>query len=449
MTTNIEGYNSNIPQPLSYTCPTIAKISVCVLGVLLVGGCGCLFTLSSVNAIVSYTGWGVGGCLVIGTIIFSVIDHLYAKRTVAQVFEREQTLQRFHSWKSDYKNSALTALQSTQSSTTLPKDLTLFSEHIETLKTAVQRLNKCDRNAATIYSEKGMWVFSLPDIPDRIFKMRKKYSDCGEDLTKRITDTDEARKIIQQENLYLLHVPTQQIIQVEGCELLMEERLDVIHSQHNQKSLYEYCQSDPELIPVFLESVRQLITLILKFGYSDVRYDNNPLLSNGQGFALIDLDRNHYLRNALVTGCAGGERDGILGCLSTEILDKLRPWLETQLTQKQLDEIKIDQIRETRRQTEERNQQFSQFLQSKGIVTGKESVKLHSWQLSESYESKKIAETENRINELAQNNLGLHLPSERTFFIYANPPTAQLDKLKQEGKIFDWFERDRGYYVLC
>jgi hypothetical protein len=335
-------------------------------------------------------------------------------------------------------------------------EISLTPENEMLVKTVINGLNQTGRAPnVTIHSQSGVWVFSIKEIPDLIFKCAKEGVDLNEnELLNRIHNTDQAKQIIDNDKLYLLCTPQQKIFEFDlengKQEVLIEQKFDILQDFDAQRNLFQFCVEDPDLNPFIQECARQLIVLIVKTGYSDVRYDNNPILSNGEGLCLIDMDTSPSPITGLSTGKARQRNDGILRYLSFDILKALEPDLKQLLTEAQFEELNFSQILIEKKNAIERNQKFAEYLKEKNILTGKEPVKLQGWTLINTDKSKFSIRLQETINELALRNLGLCPIEERKFCISMrlnDDATESLNQLKQEKKIFDWMSAPSGFYL--
>lgn len=362
-------------------------------------------------------------------------------------------------WQADFKRNALNFFKASPPSALgirIPLALTPQEERV--LIDVVKQMNQYNTEAVTLYTRNGLWVFAVKEIPGRIFKLKQSRCNDTAHFDKRFDVTNKAREIIVSENLFLLQIPEQKIIQLElgnheKAEVFMEEEFDILHGSNKQDALFQSCISDPELKPFIQECVRQLVIFIIKTGYSDVRTDNNPLLTNGHGMALIDLDAGGSLYSGLITGRAPGGQLGILSILSREMLDDLDPLLKTHLSEEVYKDLNLDELKASASKKNEQSNSFSAYLAKKRITTGRETIKF-----SDVASLKWVPETqalEQKINALAVNNLGLHLTTERRFVYYNEMSELDLITLKDQAKIFNWLDLKtvnrsmKGYVIWC
>lgn len=383
------------------------------------------------------------------------------ERAVIAIF---QQVNRHQIWKEEFKANALAHFNTVQDSKMVEPNtatITLSPEQEETLTKAVAGILKfrTPKNVTIHSRNNNVDVFSIKGIPDIIFKYNWTSTDEDSSLFKRVEDTQKAKAVIESENLYLLHVPKQKIHNVdtgsENVAVLVEQKFDIVPNYRTQKNLFHMCINDEELQPFIQECTRQLIILIAQTGYEDVRFDNNPLLTNGQGMALIDLDTSDNPVTGLISGCANTGDDGILRHLTPEMIDAFEPLLRKYLSEEDFQRLQLSKIKAENQTAFQRNQQFPGYLTSHKILTTREKVSLQGWTLTPSkYAHTQYVKTlESTVNEIASYNLGICPVDERKFYIRKDVKEESLTKLKEKGKIFDWEplsgEFYHGFYVWC
>lgn len=451
------------PRREPYLCscisPTTQKIIVLIAGLMVLAAGLALYyinlnSISSINPIASYATLGLGSSFILGAVIWGVIDCIRGK-TVSNLANTESELRTAADYKESFKLGALAAHH--DQAERIAVDLTLTEKENIYLKEIIHDLDsqwKTDK--AVIHGSDGIWVFSTSEIPGRIFKVRQRGTCCSKaDFHKRVEDSKKAQQVIREKNLYLLHLPEQEIVLFDledsQVEILIEEQFDILHGPRRQGSLFQYCIADPDLVPFITEALQQLTILTLETGYQDLRPENNSLLSNGHGIGLVDFDTSDSKTGGLVTY---HEETGIWGvCLSVGLVDSLCPILEKKLKPDSIRKLNLDTIKGHLTEDAKRDQEFSRYLTRQGVITGKEQVSLKDMVSFSSF----AEEVQKIINERASENPGLCLTAERKFFIYKDFNQDVLDELKREGKIFDWMKQtDRrdsfnafGFYVWC
>ena len=358
-------------------------------------------------------------------------------------------------WIEEFKTKALAHFDKAKESTPEPvTEISLTPEQENLLKQTIAAIHKYDLpKNVTVHGENSAYVFSINEIPNLIFKCAKSENQ-KKLLPKRFADTAKAQGVIYNKNLYLLRTPQQKLCELEGSQgaMLIEQKFDILPSYSEQRTLFQYCVNDPDLKPFIQECAKQLIILIIETGYSDVNYNNNPILSNGQGLGLIDMDNGQALGMCVYSGPSPtiglskgcGDRSGaggILNCLSSDMLIALEPELKQLLTDDQFQQLKFSNILEGKRASEESNQKFAVYLKENKIVTCREPVNLQGSVAEETY----IRELEEDVNGIALSNLGICPIEERKFYFNTRTKKEPLDWLKNNNKIFDWTPSPSGY----
>jgi hypothetical protein len=413
----------------------------------------------------------------IGTVeLFPIIGPLVAlvERAVVPIFfkgdERNspgshinltERINRHLNKRKEFKTNAVKYFAEVQNSLiteSSPATFSLDENQREILNHVLARLQKYDvPTNVKILSSNGIWVFSVEEIPNIIFKTSQAYVGFdGSFSQKRIEATEKAKSVIESENLYLLHVPQQRLehIEINGktLEVLFEQRFDLLQGYQKQKTLFQYCLQDHDLQPFIKECVRQLIILIAKTGYQDVRYDNNPLLTNGKGIALIDMDKSSSPIGGLLYGCARGGEDGILQCISPQMLEELELLLRQVLSTEEFSRLKLPELKTKLGKKLTQNQSFAQYLVSRNIAAS-QSVSFYEWKfwhLIKNREDEIKKKLQSDLNKRLEKNIGLVPTVERQFYIYDHLHSEVLDQLKKDGKIFDWASHPSfGFHIWC
>lgn len=361
------------------------------------------------------------------------IDDLFKRKLAVRTVDLP--IKDLEKWKKEFKANVLNkpALP--------PADLSLTEEQMQLIGEVIEDLeNSRSTKKAKLYAANLDWVFAIENIPGKIFKvpMNRHSADYARTIEKRVKDTLIAKNVIRQEGLDQLHVPEQKIIKVkvkeENVSVLIEESMDILHGTLHQQGLFQYCYSDPELKPFIRECTRQLILFIIKTGFADVRYDNNPLLTNGRGIGLIDLDTTQSPICGLRHGCSSGQ-DGILQYLSSDEIEYFEPLLKKELTDEQFNALKLDPLKERLRKIEKEKANFEAYLLRRHVITSREPIDLTGWN---PFASHSLIILEENINDMAAVNMGLHLPSDRCFYVRDHYYPEFLNGLKNNGSIFAW-----------
>jgi hypothetical protein len=161
-------------------------------------------------------------------------------------------------------------------------------------------IHECTRVNLLTFNEQQLprvkrLVFSLGSIPNLIFKLKR--IDDGTDLSEqcrlskqRFDNMVKARAVCIMNGLDLLAIPHAKKFSLSnGMILIAEERLKIDSDGNRQKEYYRYKGLE--------QTVRQLVRFIAKTGFSDVTWQNIPLLDTalepppeGRHVALVDLE---------------------------------------------------------------------------------------------------------------------------------------------------------------
>lgn len=322
-------------------------------------------------------------------------------------------------------------------------DLSLNEAQTAELVQVLQDLDnpRSKSHKAVLYASQIDWVFSINSIPGRIFKVYHSIRDNNSyTLEKRLESNAKAREIIEKEGLNLLHVPEQKLVkvQVNNCTVyvLIEECFDVLHGYNHQKGVFQNAYADPELKPFMRECTRQLILFIIRTGFSDVKYDNHPLLTNGRGMGLVDLDTSDYPVSGLRWGRCLGD-DGILNYLSVEEIEHFEPLLKKELSEEHFKLLKLEKLKEYLKEREAKALEFRSFLAKKKVTTCRELVDITGWN---PFADSRLTKLEETVNEQALSRLGFNPVTDRVYFTKETFNPEMLDDLKNRGRIFDWYD---------
>jgi hypothetical protein len=380
--------------------------------------------------------------------------------TLSKMKER---VEKQRAWQATFKQNALNYFDKVQKEGRIkeePPVLALTEQQQVALRNVIDQVltyNEDEvKKLATLHGRNNCWVFSLKEIPGWVFKCDPADEFQETQIPKRQNATQKAKEVIERENLTFLHIPVQQVLTFDTIRrnkisVLAEQKYNILGNFKKQEALFHYCTHDEDLKPVIKEYVRQLVILILETGYQDVRHDNNPILANGQGIALIDMDTSPEPFCGLHSGLSATGEDGILMNLTPELIESLEPLFKERLTEEQFKRLNLDAIKQSSKTAEGKISSFLQYLKEHKVETNTETV---MWQrFKHPWETPHVRELQEKINTIASKNRGICPLTERRFFLYGHYDTVEptLKKLKEEGKIFDWGQPNskRGYYVWC
>jgi len=151
-------------------------------------------------------------------------------------------------------------------------------------------------------------VFEVSAIPGIIFKIPRQ---SNVDVEGRYESTQKCRGLINTHNLNRLYIPAIQLVEdSKKREFLIEEKVEIGHFSRTEQ-LYEFCSTDPELKESFKVDIEQLTTFFCLTKFRDGKSDNMPILENGKGIALIDLD--DFAPSSECGGLIESDRDENIG----------------------------------------------------------------------------------------------------------------------------------------
>lgn len=187
-------------------------------------------------------------------------------------------------------------------------------EQLETLMPKIEA--KEDDPDIEWYLSDNNRVFSLTSAPDLIFKMVPRRSDtfaAEERSEHRFANMVKAQEVCLAHHLDLLVIPHAKKFEVAGRTLIAEQRIQIDQREGAQKQCYQKLGG-------LNETARQLATFIAKTGWSDVVWDNMPIVDDAPEFqgnrraALTDLE--HMVK--ATDGIFGRNCRGLLRCLGSE-----------------------------------------------------------------------------------------------------------------------------------
>lgn len=205
-------------------------------------------------------------------------------------------------------------------------------------------------------------VFELDAFPGAVFK---KYNDFF--TTRRSEQNEQLRQICRDNGLNALFIPDlEDVPDLYTVGLVVQEKLDFESTTLRQRELFELCCKDPELKPIFAKYLEQLTRFILLTGFEDVKYDNIPLLNNGRGFALIDLDDTDDSVKGLTSGINHREYEGLLKCVFPEMIPIIQKIVESHGLVINFAQI-IQECEEMHRNWDEKLKKIAAFHAQQGI----------------------------------------------------------------------------------
>lgn len=210
-------------------------------------------------------------------------------------------------------------------------------------------------------------------IPGLVFKSMNN-KEAAEDYVKL---NNQARSIINEHSLTLLQIPGTDIVEIDQAIFVVQERMNLMHGDFDfQRGLYEFCWKDEDL-KVYIDAVfTQLLTFVIEMKFSDFKYDNIPLLTNGR-VGLIDLDSKN-INTGLFRGGAG-RSDGLFNYLP---LSKMQSFLgKAESAFDGIDDSRYNSAVEHVTKKEEKNRLHNEFIENQHELPeiSKQDLKRVNW----------------------------------------------------------------------
>lgn len=227
------------------------------------------------------------------------------------------------------------------------------------------------------HSLKEWKVFTHKEFPQYIIKMAKK--DQGRDfdeMEERYSNSLLARKVCEEKNLDLIVIPkTEKLTVGEEVLFVVEERMDINHTETGQLDLYSKLSSELD------KTVEQIAIFIGETGFFDVSPRNIPLINEAEGFlgtrrvAMIDLEHRD-LTNVKLAFSGGFDFyhgymmhcAGLVHCLFFE--QHLEKIIEV------AKRYKVDVKKDFRLGEVKSYRELQKYYEDKGIKTGKEPLQV-------------------------------------------------------------------------
>ena len=135
-----------------------------------------------------------------------------------------------------------------------------------------------------------VYIASLDEFPGLIFKIFPKLQKEHRDKYERAT---QALEVCEKEGLNRLRIPysMERLIEVGDQYVFIEEKLEVLDRRPDYQARVQFMSRDPELSEILRQTFEQATIFISRTGWYDTRYNNGPLLKDGSGMGLVDIDR--------------------------------------------------------------------------------------------------------------------------------------------------------------
>jgi hypothetical protein len=229
-------------------------------------------------------------------------------------------------------------------------------------KKHIHRVRLPSNCGVTRHSSGEHIVFEVEGLNGLIFKVSKEHPKDLAEVQKYQQLRRDARKLCDEEGLYLIRIPACSFVEIDGVYVIVEERIEDVYGEyHFQKSLYSWGLDQPELKLYFKVLFWQMLIFICKFGFGDCKYNNIPLDQNGRAI-FLDLDQ-WGAEEGLTKGFAQEQNDGLLSYLPQEWLDEAVGEAE-HLLGKSLD---VEAVRERVAKRTEKREEYSRFAAANGV----------------------------------------------------------------------------------
>lgn len=243
-----------------------------------------------------------------------------------------------------------------------PVELDLTEEQKQILNEAMQYGHP---KGATVIRGGINRVIILDTLPQYVFKPMEE--EAAKEYLEKVVS---GQKLIQDKNLYILHVPASQIVKIGHMCFVMQERLPIIRGE---KGAYTHCCEEGTLKDYVRKLFLQLTVFITETGFSDVKYDNIPLTTEGK-VALIDLDQLSAVCGLTSGGAA--KPAGLFRYIPLSILDELHELAKGKLKEdekKTLSELVV-KMKEKAPLKAERRSKYHTFLTKNQIQSSTQLV---------------------------------------------------------------------------
>lgn len=379
---------------------------------------------------------------IIERVVVFIFDKCTTKSPAFSPSYLKNRVQSIKNWQEKFCQNAKKTMESVNEGviTTSPIKINLSPAQKDLLKLLINKLMKEEiPSSVNMIATGNLYVFEVDCLPGLVFKINAPDSDWFENFQDRMEATSFANEIIERENLLLLHTPIQELIQLdldngEEIPVLVEQKYDIEPVFEKQRGMYDFCLRNAGTKEFIKEVFRQLIIFTIYTGWSDVKYDNMPLINDGTGVALIDLDITSNPINGLISSLSEG-RNGILNYLTPELIDEFTPLLKKLLRPYQFNRLKLDQIRKIAENRFQILQQFPEYLKKQNIQDPFQKVNFHVG-------NQKLREIQDTINGYLQAIRIAHkgkvefIESDRAVLLYARESSLAL--LKKLKRIYDY-----------
>jgi len=264
----------------------------------------------------------------------------------------------------------------------------LLQDGIDIKPETVSKINSCMKNILKNEEKDGLKlflcqhdhrVFSLDSVPGLIFKMKRDSENSimvGDSSMKdRYQSMIDAKTVCRTYELGHLVIPRAKLFQMhfegENYNIIAEEKVDIDVEESMQEKHYEdYADS-------LNEAIKELAVFIAHTGFSDVEWRNAPVLKNSldekknRKIALIDIEE---MKGADIGLLGGFSRRGLVCCVNEKQIDiVINEALKHGVIRNKKDAQKVKKYRLNEIES---GKGLKKFYEKKGIINGKEPIKV-------------------------------------------------------------------------
>lgn len=323
----------------------------------------------------------------------------------------------------------------------------------------------------------GHTVIVFDDFPKFVFKFEQGQLINLRRMSKRekIEVKDQAKQykkaeeVCRKNNLDKVHIPRTWEMQTGGVTFEVQERANVVGKHSYQKGKIRQLQKEKNNQKELTNQFKQLVTFIIKAGFTDVKPDNIPLNEKGQ-FVLYDLDEN---RGASMSGLysSGGDTSGLMGLITLDSYNKIQrhalrvgfsEMAKGRLSPGELFSFikRLRQMKKKRDYRREKIRTYDEYLADKRITDVKQPISTRG--LAEAFDTPKEMEAAQKVIDLLNQKLeqkteeDVEIRRARKLFLSEKEKliwelrdqdveiSEILSKLQEEGFIFYQKEK-KGY----
>jgi len=269
-------------------------------------------------------------------------------------------------------------------------DLELTPQQKSELKMALKSDGNIENPPYKFLSGGEHLIIILNSLPNVVFKIEHDGRNPITDNTDQYVDAQlkkysRALDAVNDNSLDLINIPRcnkTKLTMDDGKEvcLLAQEKFETDGDFYFQKGLYRYAFETPELQDYVEDCLIQLSKFICITGFTDVKFTNIPLLFNGSGIGLYDLDEHNDIE-AFFTACTIGNNGLLCRAPNLEILEKLISIITSSISDKNKKKSFIHTLAEKKPQIisriekrETKRTQLKDFLFKNGIVSAKQEI---------------------------------------------------------------------------